>query len=64
MVLNSRFNSPSTYDLPGKAGLWEEAAAMLPLDAQLSHPPSRSGWLADEVILGGLLVSLSVEREH
>lgn len=27
--------------------------------AQLSHPPSRSGWLADDVILGVSFTSLS-----
>jgi len=31
--------------------------------AQLSHPPSRSGWLADDVILGASLTSLSVETK-
>lgn len=30
------------------------------LAAQLSHPPSRSGWLADEVILGASFTGLSV----
>ena len=36
--------------------------AVLPV-AQLSHPPSRSGWLADDVILGVSFTSLSVKTQ-
>lgn len=36
--------------------------AVLPA-AQLSHPPSRSGWLADDVILGVSFTSLSVKTQ-
>lgn len=36
----------------------------LPLAAQLSHPPSRSGWLADDVILGVSFTNLSVKKHQ
>lgn len=32
--------------------------------AQLSHPPSRSGWLADEVILGVSFTTLSEKTKR
>lgn len=43
------------------------AVALIPallLAAQLSHPPSRSGWLADDVILGVSFTILSVEKHQ
>lgn len=37
--------------------------AVFPVD-QLSQPPSRSGWLADEVILGVSFTSLSEKTQE
>lgn len=34
------------------------------LVAQLSHPPRRSGWLADDVILGVSFTILSIQKKN